>query len=59
MLTSMGGTGLKNGLRAAQAEFARRLRELVAKAIAQGAPESAAADEMRALGSELDEGGRK
>jgi hypothetical protein len=73
MLTSMGGTGLRagferHGLRPryrlspseqARAEFAQRLRELVAKAIAQGVPKSAVADEMKAPGSELDEGGRK
>jgi GntR family transcriptional regulator len=43
----------------ARTEFARRLRELAAKAIAQGLTKSDVAGEMRALGSELDGGGPK
>jgi len=43
----------------ARAEFVRRLRELVAKAVAQGVPKSAMAGDLRALGSELDGGGHQ
>jgi GntR family transcriptional regulator len=40
----------------ARTEFARRLRELAAKAIAQGVPKPEVAGEMKALSSELDQG---
>lgn len=40
----------------ARTEFARRLRELAAKAIAQGVPKPEVSGEMKALGSELDPG---
>ena len=43
----------------ARAEFARRLRELAAKAIAQGVPRSVVGAEMKVLGGELNEGGSK
>jgi GntR family transcriptional regulator len=43
----------------ARIEFAQRLRDLAAKAIAHGVPRGAVADEMKALGSELNEGGSK
>lgn len=41
----------------ARAEFARRLRELAARAIAQGVPKPEVVGEMKALSSELDDGG--
>ena len=37
----------------ARAEFARRLRELAARAVAQGVPRSAVAAQLKALGDEL------
>ncbi|MGD0309160.1 MAG: GntR family transcriptional regulator [Acidobacteriota bacterium] len=40
----------------AQGEFSRRLRELVAKAVAQGVPKDAVAAEMNALSTELEKG---
>jgi DNA-binding transcriptional regulator YhcF (GntR family) len=40
----------------ARTEFTRRLRELAAKAIAAGVPKPEVAGEMKAFGSELDEG---
>jgi GntR family transcriptional regulator len=43
----------------AQAGFVRRLRDVVAKAIAHGVPKSAVVEEMKTLGSELDEGAGK
>jgi len=41
----------------ARTEFARRLRELAAKAIAQGVPMLEVSGEMKSLSSELDQGG--
>jgi GntR family transcriptional regulator len=41
----------------ARIEFARRLRELAAKAIAEGVPRPEVAGELKTLSSELDEGG--
>lgn len=43
----------------AQAQFARRLEELVAKAIAEGIPRMAIADEMSLFTRKLGEGGIK
>jgi len=43
----------------ARIDFARRLRELAAKAIAQGVPKPEVAAEMKALSSELEEGDPK
>ena len=37
-------------------EFARRLRELAAKAVAQGVPKRAVGRQLKALGAELEEG---
>jgi GntR family transcriptional regulator len=43
----------------ARADFTRRLRELVARAIAQGVPKAVVAEEMNLLASELGDGGHK
>jgi DNA-binding transcriptional regulator YhcF (GntR family) len=43
----------------ARAEFGKRLEELVVKALAEGVPSGAVSRELTALGTKLEEGGRR